>query len=915
MPHDHSRAARLERQFSLASPTPRGQIDATADPELAKAGHVLDVADSAFHLVEGVVVDSTGYVHDLRVQLASGRGTVRGVLIGPTAFGLQGVRQGNTLPPGSVVLCAHRPGSDEAMVLAAIPPANVDPRDSLSDAVIPGSGVGLTVDAYLQAAFLLPVEDGDEEGLDGIGACDYSAGRPFDSLTGGEASASALTGTGWHADMFLAYLRVDEETGLFLSYPNQHARLGGHNLEITSACAERADGDDESRLWSEEGFAVDQWEAAGIRRQPSGSGSQPPFRQIAAEDVQLEKPWLYYWEPQYEDQLAFHRFWRYHGWLAGGGQKKLLLAFPPGTDGPLRYSDELVLPCLFDQHTLGSGRHLVRSARGLVLAKQLRLVAPKRLRPPLCDQKADPELTLEAELSFDPAVLPGDRPATRLAAFLDQVAYSANYEALTPFFEQDEAWYVPEETDLPEGWEDQAPDYDLLCKDQRLPAPQPVTIDLGGKYGEALFYPNSAFLALLDDGGVVLCDGWGSEIRMASGEIWQTCAGDHHVHTGRNHDVWAGGDVIHKAHHCLDLSAANGDLRIKAQKNLMLLGGNDECGGVLVESRAPSTAWTFDEDHVGTDAVVGGIVLKAKDSQVVTIARDVVSSARLHVFNAYWSDTSGSGSGAVSGSGPDLPPQFVIDVGHTGKVLTRSLGFERRAPKEGYFLDAFLIDGEYNTWKAASQTWSDRLYLGVPLGVDGFVQTSDCLMADSWILGRQHVATERSEANQDVTSRLTQAARERMQSLLETMVSASIAAEDHLASTRVDGFYDHVDNAQGDVQAAEFSFRTPSQYRTEPYLVFEPRWQQIARQAGQSLPVWQEPEVLTLAGPTRPYPGQEPWAAQTCFQKVDWRIYDQTTGNAKDRDDESYVDAEFHAGTEGYLESEYRVVVDACHSR
>ena len=83
--------------------------------------------------------------------------------------------------------------------------------------------------------------------------------------------------------------------------------------------------------------------------------------------------------------------------------------------------------------------------------------------------------------------------------------------------------------------------------------------------------------------------------------------------SGRNVNLWAGYDLILRAKNSIDGSASAHDVRLKAENNMMLLGGNSGTGGVLVESRGASG--NFDFSQSGEAVSFGGVILRASRGQ------------------------------------------------------------------------------------------------------------------------------------------------------------------------------------------------------------------------------------------------------------------------------------------------------------
>lgn len=84
------------------------------------------------------------------------------------------------------------------------------------------------------------------------------------------------------------------------------------------------------------------------------------------------------------------------------------------------------------------------------------------------------------------------------------------------------------------------------------------------------------------------------------------------------------------------------------------------------------------------------------------------------------------------------------------------------------------------------------------------------------------------------------------------------------------------------ITQASGSLRTREDYGTDAFVVFEDRWQQLARLGGESMSVWREKPVKTQRGDTYPYPGTEAFAdGAELFYQQDTVLFDVQNGRSK----------------------------------
>jgi len=210
----------------------------------------------------------------------------------------------------------------------------------------------------------------------------------------------------------------------------------------------------------------------------------------------------------------------------------------------------------------------------------------------------------------------------------DVVAYLFNWTALHPFIYHARDWTVAEEGAAGSDLVNQLK-YDLrtLKTDQDLPLPTPKYMDIDHRFGKVPVYQNESIFGLLDDGSIIIEDGFGSSIKMVGGNIELHAAGDIRFFCGKNLVTWAGHDVSMKAHNSVDFAAVNGTLRTSAHQDSQHLAGNSGCGGFVFESKAmaPSLGYT----RAGEKAVGSGFTVLCPDSAIQLMGQDtIVSLAR-----------------------------------------------------------------------------------------------------------------------------------------------------------------------------------------------------------------------------------------------------------------------------------------------
>ncbi len=139
--------------------------------------------------------------------------------------------------------------------------------------------------------------------------------------------------------------------------------------------------------------------------------------------------------------------------------------------------------------------------------------------------------------------------------------------------------------------------------------------------GDQKFKLTEAIFKVLDDGTVVIGDGYGAEIRLSRGTITITCPGDLKVLPGRDLVEMTARNRVMNAGKDVYLQSANGSVYAKAERNMALLSGNGADGGVmLIENRSQlpmvNESWLKSADS--TEAPVNhGIVIKSRKNAAI----------------------------------------------------------------------------------------------------------------------------------------------------------------------------------------------------------------------------------------------------------------------------------------------------------
>lgn len=902
-----------------AAPLAAGDQQPASDQTGTLIAHQSDLGSS--HRIEyGSVQDAIPTARCYRVA-PEGGGPVLDCKLGMrSAVAPFGTYDADTLVPGTGVFFVRHKQS-EGVIICAEPVYMTDPTLCYSDVVSMGSNTGLHVETGFQQPFSMGGTAGSIP-LNG-GITDYSGRTPVDSLEIGEFNRSTETGLMMHMDSYMAFTRVNEVSGLWMFYYDGLVRLAGENYQQWSAASEVEAYDDEGEHFWYQGIATYPWEHQGMLQGPYASSA---YEFTDPADPQLSYPYYARVEPNNDDLQPFHRMRTYAGYV-GQGQKKLLCAPDLRETGAdeLLYSDTYYQPVgLHEQNIALSGHYGMRNALGITFAKRPIIPVPKRVEI-VTSHDGDKPANYKASSYYgsgsEHKVQPGPWEDNGLdpehvnphmaAAVLDLHAYLFNWETAHPFHYHSNDYVYPDEED-----------YDHVASNQEVPTWSDLdseyqwyldpadydTITIDHRTGETAYvYRNTSYLTFLDQGGIVMGDGFGSEIRMVGGCIFLSCPGDVFLEAGRNVISWGGRDVILRAKQSVDVSANDKDVRIKAEENLHMLGGNSGgTAGVMIESRSSGPAH-YDFTTVGQDCLVNGIILKAPSSEIVGYGKNIYLRTK---FSAGKSSGDAIASPTIAKDG-----DIVLDTLGQGEVITRTEYVKHYVkcavahifPDSPSFHSVNMFTEDGATLCGDVYTDGDLLSWGSHVCRGDFSTSSGHFYSPAGgVIGAMTGAGAASIGE----------AVEQGQAYETTLVTW---AGTQYGSDMTQNWYG--DGRPGNatiITSAWVSMRVEEDYKTDSFVLFESRWQQMARLNGDAVETWTENAVESnLDEPedwanTYPFPGKQRMEEDDAFRWQPLTLYDGTTGqsNARGADYEPGVGTpiELDPPTEKNLNDDYKCI-------
>lgn len=897
-----ARQAQLRTQEApLSSGAAHGQTRPVSDPRSQIAAH-LHSFNRVPRIAFGIITDYSMLAHCYRVQLEHSLAPIACTLGSHASLSSIGPRELNSLNPGDQVWVLVNPSQTAGVILCLMPTAMSQAMAGFPD--------------FLTQASRTRVDEGHRlpmKMLSNGRVTDWLSGRPLDGIN--ELGWITATGLKISIDDYMVQLAVDEMTGVFGFYHDSLLRIAGYNLQLWTAGNEREGFNDQGEYNDSLLYTPYPWEQTGVFAQTN------PSTQNSAQATQVDQPWYSKLEPLSDHAQPFHRSQLYQGYLGQGGRTVVVAPplsppaiwqYKPGSAAGGETAPASTPPPLvgvFEESRGLDGRYFVRSAKGIVLAKRLLIPVPARQKRPE-DTQGDNETNYKFaglngngpahQITGDIGTTDTDNPQLqRCAAVLDLHTYLFNYAGLHPFHYHDYDYATPEESALEYAQVDQVvPQFTSLATRMFLAAPPPRTLQIDHRYGEQNYYPSESFLALLEDGGIVLGDGFGAELRMTGGHIFMTAPGDIWLQSGRSLQQWAGFDVVTRANNCVDVSTTTGFIRLKAQQSLEALAVE---GGVLIESRGAGGEYDF--TNVGDDVNFAGVVLRAPQSTVVSLASDIYLR-----------------TGTQDGTIPS--GDIVIDAGRgTASVITH-------ANNQHHFVGGSVLQyfGQDEDWQVGYEFSADFCTIGAPLGVLGPAIINGDIINHGFItVVGGHIATEQAQAfallvpplqGQGLTDAYQAIAdiQSRAQQTLPTLGQ-------QVFNINPEGEY-YSNNQIGNditIEQAGFSFRTVEQYKSEAFVLYESRWQQMARLGQQQTPSWTEVGVTGEVEETWPYPGRENFTGNT-FMQQDLNLYlfeeggfvakDRATSHQPINTDPQYANPQYAAPQATTLNGNYPIVMD-----
>ena len=881
-PSDTNAIRELRAQTSSQSPVDQELNGQPADNTFLTA---INHSNNTYHdtpLRLGKVTLSLPYLHCYRVQLSGRQGTCMAAALTQSSLSPIGVKAGDTIPPGSTVIVWKPKGASVAYIVGVLPPTLTNDSLNGADEIQQGGNSGpKKVEAYRN---LSKVDAAS------LGAA-FPAGRPIDG-TNNEYVRMSETGIGLLIDSFQAYLRVNEACGVWFNYFDSYTKLAGMNLEVQSFAEHTTQLNDEGELYNFKGVPYYPWEAVGLYTDGSNF-----TKQNSASDVQLNKNFPFAEiDLQSPDQQAIYRYVEYSSFIGQGFTQYIIK--PLRTSGLNKLTDQTKDVGLFHSNINVDGSYFVNSAKSINFFKYPIIPVPRRKKPN-ADATGDDLKAGNYKFSgkfgngpnqqvkdWDDTEVSKLKALMPIAGMLDTAAHLLNWKANNAFEYHSADFDLPEESEA--GFINRVA-FHRGTYDKSYVDIEPQKLEVDHRTGETKVYNTAAFFRILEDGSVVIGDGYGAQITLTGGQIRLESGGDIVVTSG-SRVVTLAREAVIRAKENVDISASDNDVRIKAERNLQMLAGNSGSGGVLIESKGQGDTQNYNQ-KIGNEVQSSGITLLSRSGCCNLLSRSVYVR-------------SGVDEGNAEGYG-----EIILDSANGRSNLTC---YSR---SQFFFNSQGLGIWHSPTGAEGSDLIKKGHFFGPnvskiigPLAISKDVVITDQgnLLVDNGIYSTGNIIAVGQMGCKNGFPAIGDSSKNNIPTTIQTNITTFKQSTDELnerSKTLFTQFFTEgvwSENKAGNTALLNdqigFSFRDESASKDEVYgyakdqfFFLETRWQQLDRmKLTQSSNIeWEENAVSYQSQDLYPWPGKKNWVDNSAFLRYretdDMVVFDTAKYSAKDR--------------------------------
>lgn len=387
-----------------------------------------------------------------------------------------------------------------------------------------------------------------------------------------------------------------------------------------------------------------------------GLGASTPFEPA---DEQGDSPWVL--KPKDGQQTGLFRREDFNG-AAADGQWAITRTTDPRS---VHVFGAEIYPGMTSVMNRWDGIYRLRAAKEIKFEKTFGIVTPwlkQELRGAApTENPPEPYTGTDTQFRMDLAQVSEDEVFALMPILHDRFATAEEAQLFFQGLKRDgDVWYFPTKAEVEaKVFPEETPKLKVLPADQ-----QEYTLeDLVYKDAEVApnrivrLFKNSSVFLMSEDGGFVIGDGFGGEIRMNRGRVTISSAADIQMLPGRDLIEQIPGNRINRTGDRIEFSSTRGAVAVKAETNLQMSSGAG--GGALVlENCSPDTGLAEVQDEALRQGLPAGsgIVIKARSSGVSLLGT--------RIYGGGYAE----GKSSTSGVAP-APCRIMFDAGTSEMLL------------------------------------------------------------------------------------------------------------------------------------------------------------------------------------------------------------------------------------------------------
>jgi len=660
---------------------------------------------------------------------------------------------------------------------------------------------------------------------------DFVQGRAVDVCEGDYIISNMFEG-GFMTSPHETSIRQSHDCGVWMFTMDRLLRIVGRSVQEYSFAHERYTGMDEHETYGFTGMAAYPWEAMGYYHKPG-----TPLKKNKSHEV-IHGKGISFVEPAEPKAEPFYRHQVFTGYLGQGVTHEIRIP-PKGIHEseqpvPCLPDDDKVPICVARQQMLLDGTILQESAKAIYSVKHVNLRSFKR-KYAIDDPRGD---DMAAEGSDNYQFSGAKSPGTPPHGTTDQILWTLRKQSPVLFrAHKGDFQEIDKDGQAFEKDVNLAQDLATLRYTDSVAEPPKIPLHVDDRYGEVDYGGGRSVIAQLPNGDIILRNACGAEIALRGSNIEISAPGDLRINMGRSLITLAGDDVVLRAKNSADITATDNDVRIKAERNLDMVGGVSGAGRTLLENQASGSPRNQDIAGLEGERINGrGLILKASHSMVETLGR----SLYLRSLE----------------SGP-----IVLDADEGQGFVQINSRTTRIHGTASVTIASAANGGTPNLLVVApSRTISRAMF-----ECHAQIIAQGAIMSDSGVS-----TTPADNFSQPAEYPRARQMDDQVQNFIEAM-------PEWFATT----FWDEDMPGHADtIRNSTFSYRTTDQYGAERYRFEQPYWMELYGQdACSSLATWSEP-VYAYQGTInqQPWPGYETWSVESSLETGTTRMYDAEQG-------------------------------------